>query len=96
MDPTRKRAMRVLTQEQKDQRSIRRRALHAEKRAAGWVRPSRRKGPIAGPAWADALAGNRGPADMAFTYEEIAEARRCDDQVVVIFHREHPADFTRV
>ena len=96
MDPTRKRAMRVLTQEQKDQRGARRRALHAEKRAAGWVRPSRRKGPIAGPAWADAQPGNRGPEDMALTYEEVAGARRCDNQVVVIFHREHPADFTRV
>ena len=95
MDPTRKRAMRVRTQEQTDQRGARRRALHAEKRAAGWVRPSRSKGPIQGPAWADTQPGNRGPEDMALTYEEIAEARRCDDQLVVIFHREHPADFTR-
>ena len=96
MDPTRKRARRVLTQDQKDRRDARRRALYAEKRAAGWVRPSRSKGPIKGPVWADTQPGNRGPADVALTYEEIAKARRCDDQVVVIFHREHPGDFTRV
>ena len=88
--------MRVYTQEQKARRRERDAKRHAERRAAGWVRKRKPKGPVKGPAWADTQPGNRGPEwMMTLTREEIVEARRCDDKIMVGFHRERSDDWKR-
>ena len=81
---------RKYTQAYKDNANAGRRRRYAEAKAAGTLspRPSRSRCPDKGVCWADTQPGNRGPEVVALTYEEIIEARRHDEQMVVCPHRE--------